>query len=257
MARYRSSRSLRHKGRKHVFGKKAERAIKAISQKPVETKRYYHTLNLLAGASYGAQFERAYNLFSEIPRLLNQVAPDSSTAVMGNKFETKGVKIKLFLSAFPQAPDSVWRITVLSSSEAYVTTAGYVTSWPTNWIDFGSTDPDGLITTTATQFMYNSQIVKILKQKVFMLRQGNPVGAVNTGVTDTTGGTKQSGYRTVSMWVPITGVKTSVQDADEATVGQLKGKQYYLVAEAFSPSGSSLNGLIDVIGYNVVYFKDA
>jgi len=61
------------------------------------------------------------------------------------------------------------------------------------------------------------------------------------------------------MWVPITGIKTSkAEEETDATVNELKGKQYYLLVEQYIASGTAPYSVAGT-GISVtwcVYWKD-
>jgi len=243
----RRRRRIRHR-RRHVFGKKATRAIKAISQKPVETKWYIFNSDVLVDvppvswpSTAGNEFAVYRNIMEVIPRS-NNVGTESRSEVVGQKFNMRGVSIKGFIAwvagATANAQQMRIRMTVLRSTVFYDVPQFGVLSAGSAFYE----DDDNLPLTAKS---YDTDRIHIIKSKIITL--GPPVN---------------SSPRVFNMWVPMRNTLTCWDDEGSGvtatTVGRLKDFQYYLVLEFQSPMAFQwAPGQGEAIKIRTkVYFKD-
>lgn len=238
--------------KRHVFGKKATRAIKAISQRPVETKHYIWCDDLLADippatwpSSPGVAYVFYRNVLDPIPRS-NSVGNATRSEVVGQKFILRGISIKWAMNYFEpiagvpsgQAPQSIRvRVTLLAATEYF------------NQPPFGTYSATGPFfenedTNIATVKEFNMDKVKIIKSRTFTLSAG-------TGRQTMTG----------KIWAPIHRIVTI--DGDEgtvtnSTVNRVKGWQYYCVVETYNTRPYTWTPPGDFFSFTTkVYWKDA
>jgi len=228
--------SRRYRRRRHVFGKKAEAAIKAIAQKPVETKKFWRQVPSYFGAGTNADYGRIFNVFANVPKDL--AGPDSEEAVIGNKFMARGVKF--VLSTVTSADfETITRATVFSATDYYKESAGIVISASDPWYEQD-------VSAFLPRKRYNSQVVNVLHSVTWRnAKQYSTQGA-------------DEAFHT--FWVPIKGQKTSeAEEEADFEVNKLKGRNYYLVLEHMVV-GAGATPPWTTFGISAswcVYFKDA
>lgn len=217
MAYHRFSRGRRwrvaHRRRRHVFGKRKERAIRAIAMGPVETKRYYQSSLTFVGDTANNDFGALYNIFQRVPKGMVQ---DSEHAVIANKFDARGVKI--WIQSLNSTNDEyICRVTVLSLNDYYFTPSGTGTQILANNGGFYEQD----VTMPQVRRRFNTQRVKVLASKQFSLKKMFPEQTAEESFHE--------------MWVPIKGIKTSETEepAGGTTVGELKGRNYYILVDHY------------------------
>lgn len=240
----------RRRNARKIFGKKAVRAIKAISQKPVETKWYPYNSDVLQDltpavwpASFGANSGYAFyrNIFNPIPRTNNPTA-QSRMEVIGQQFMCRGVSVKLqVVRNYPDGAEFDQmrvRVTVLAFSD-YINQSSFAPL--TLASDFFENDS----TLLATARPFNMDHVHVLKSRTFTLGVFNGMEKV------------------VKMWVPLKKKMNVYFDegtVSSNTVQRLKDTNYYLVIETmklgqttygWTPPGDAF--LVET----KVYFKDA
>lgn len=249
MAFHRRRTFRRRRARRPIFGKRAAKAIMAISQKPVETKCFTRSLNYstyLNTNGYVApadSFAIRSNIFSGIPRA-DSVSVKTENEVIGNELMARGFWIRVNLNAAvsPTAGHygTQFRLTVYSIADQRLTA-------PYNEVVSASDsvfDSD-FVQAALTQKPFNMQYVNVLKSHRWEARfDGNEDNF-------------QSEHR---MWVPIRGKKISTLEEGilaSSVFGDLKGRNYYWMLEIYTPGASNLTtgvaGSID----SKVYFKDA
>lgn len=232
---YRKSRTPRRLS-KHMV-----RAIKAISQVPVETKHFPLTATIQSYLNTAAYSSGPFavirgNIFSDIPRLKN-TGVKTENSFVGNQIQARGLRwwIELYPSTATNAPPLQMRFTVYRDNRYFASTTG---------VGIGDRIFDQDHVTTPTWSTWNQQDVKVMFQRRFTLKRS----------------TSDPGMVKRKFWIPI---RKKVESQDEESLvfssimGEIKGPQYYWVLEVFSPSSTDIR--TDVIG-NVdwnIYFKDA
>lgn len=241
---YRTRRRHRRRHRKSAFSKRQVKAIQSIAQKPVETKHYpyfssFTTWLNSAGYVSGPSAVIRQNIYSEIPQLGN-VATKNESAVIGNQFMSRGLRVDLGLYTIAPSPGAsfdVWcRFTVYSDNDYNAGTTG---PGPADIIFDQDHD------TTPILAKWNSQAVKIHFQRFFTIdNNGN-----------------QNALKRRKFWVPLRRKITIEADASVVTnsyVRQIKGMQVYWVLEIFVPGlSTALNTYVNGSISTNVYFKDA
>lgn len=218
------------------------RAIKAISQGPVETKSYPYRednfQNLLALSGYGGVSPShiiRQNIYSDIPSSRNLVTKSEQTFI-GDEIQSRGFRIQFALQSYSSValqPDDRFRFSVYHEN-GYAN--GISTLTATNYIF----DQDQ--TTQPTSLFWNPQIAKIIYRRTFTFAKN----------------TQTSKVLVKKFWVPL---KRKVTRVDEESVitasymGRIKGEQYYWVLEIFSP-GLNLTHVFGSVSSRI-YFKDA
>ena len=182
----RHRRSHKRHAKKHVFGKRATRAIKAISQRPVETKWFIHTEDMapLLNISYGNSAVFAYNILDTIPRA-DSVGVPSRSEVLGQQFELRGFSVRWLLYYPADGSGGVGevlkaRISIVDFTD-YVSVDTFTSIGPSS---FPFEDEDG--NTNATMQRFDKDRVNVLGCKKFSLSQGGQTGLLSEG----------------KMWVP-------------------------------------------------------
>lgn len=242
---YRRKRTYRRK--KRAFSKKQVKAIKAISQVPVETKHFPYTSTFAALLNAGGYINGPSgivfnNIYSTIPRADNTLTRDEYT-FDGNEIQSRGFRFELnayTVAATPGASlDVQFRFTVFSMAAFFSGIAGIGPSDPA----FFDTDHD----TTPTWSKWNTQNVTIHLQKTFRIdNNGNLNGLVRR-----------------KFYVPLRRKITSTLDASlvaNSFMGEIKNKQVYWALEFFTPGfavAADLRGYITGGISTGVYFKDA
>lgn len=242
---YRRRRTIRRRrARRPVFGKRATRAIVAISQRPVETKTFTISADFdtfLSGAGYtsGSSYAIRGNIFGPIPRA-DTAGVQSEHEVIGNEFMSRGFRWNLDL--FSGSPGILRVRFTCYSYNTYV--PGLPLFNPVANTD-DVLDPEFPVQNlTATEYRWNPQRVNILKQRTWTL-----------------GGGGSQGYAAnLKVWVPIKGRKISAQEEGTVlatTINQLKGKQYFWVVELLVPGIANISTNVNGALGTTVYFKDA
>lgn len=235
----------RHKRHYKPLSKHMVRAIKAIAQKPVETKDnpYNQTISTYltsAGFVSGAQASIRHNIYSDIPREGSTVAREEHE-FEGTSIQSRGLRwlINMWVSSV-EVPgglfDVQFRFTVYSENDYFGNITG---PGPAN--DIFDQEQE----TTATWATWNPQKVKIHFQRKFRLN--------NDG--------NRNALLSKKFYVPLRRKITSATDGQvdsNAYMGEVKGMQTYWVLEVFAPGlgvdlTSYLNGTISW----KLYFKDA
>lgn len=252
--RHRRSYRRRHNAKRHVFGKKAVRAIKAISQRPVETK-FYEKVSGLGSNPVGPAIwsgNSAYmghNLWANVPRA-DSAGTHSRTEVIGQSAQARGFSIKwlMYYPAVGAALQHVFRVRI-SVVKA------------TDFFDFDNYDQWGAVSGTAvfwdqeddgsygpaTFQRFNQDAVKVIKSRSFTLSGGGQTNWMSEG----------------KMWVPLRSKITAIDPEAEPpaatdVMGRIKGWQYYLLLEFFDPAGLVTTAENYYLTINSrVYFKDA
>jgi len=145
------------------------RAIKAISQIPVETK-YFPEQNLLSsifsGAAYagGPQATLRKNIFDSLPRIKNTFTKTEQSFI-GDSISCRGLRWQLDIATDNpglNSPDAQFRFTVYKES-----------FYRPGYDGPGVTDPifDQDAINTATIAMWNAQVTKIMFRRVFKIHQ--------------------------------------------------------------------------------------
>lgn len=237
---YRRRRTQRRK--KHVFTKRAEKAIQRIAQGPVETKHYDASdtiVNYINVAGYvtGGSAVIRVPIFAGIPRLKN-TSTKTETSFIGNKIMTRGLRWEIHGWPFlaQATPDLQYRFTVYSENNYY---SGITGPAQTDVIF------DQAFSNIPTWSRWNTQTTKIHFRRTWKL------GNSSTG----------QGSMNKKFWVPLRRSLTSEEEESllsNSFFGQSKGMNYYWVLEVFGPNvGSGLNTVVNgVIGWSA-YFKDA
>lgn len=234
----------RRRQRRPVFGKKATRAIMAISQRPVETKSFtistsYDTFLTNAGFTSGNYFAARGNIFGPIPRA-DTAAVQSEHEVIGNELMARGFKWSMDLYSNTAGTFRV-RFTCYSYNSY---TSGLPLFNPVSNTD-DVLDPEFPVQNlTPTEYRYNPQRVTILKQKTWTFGRGGTTGFIGN----------------MKVWVPITGKKVSREEEGTilaTTFNGLKGKNYYWVVEFLAVGAYTNINQVDGAMATTVYFKDA
>lgn len=244
----RGYRRRTHRRRRHVFGKKATRAIKAISQRPVETKWYIWNSDVLTDIppvtwpnTPGNDFAIFRNIFQVLPRT-NNASSESRSEVIGQKFSARGVSIRGFIAW--SGPTSLStgtmrvRISVVRTPQYFDQGVFGILSGASYFYEDDDTLP-------FTLKKYNMDRVHVVKSKVVTL--GPPVS---------------QSPRVFKMWVPIKRMLTCTDDEGTSVVvnqlvGRLKEWNYYCIMEFFAADSFSITAGSDFIRASTqVYFKD-
>lgn len=222
------------------------RAIKAISQIPVETKRYPFSAtygNILTAGAYssGSNAIVRVNLFKPLPHDDTSTAFKSEQSFIGSSIQCRGFRWQFngYLSSAAAKPDCLFRFTVYSENEYFTGDADGISGVsPSNKLF----DPDH--DQTPTWSRWNSQIAKIHFQRKFRISSD------------------LAGQGTISKkyYVPL---RKKMQSADEegttvsGTFGEAKGMQYYWVLETLGVGLSDLDSEVSAVIGTDLYFKDA
>lgn len=240
-------KKVRVSHRKRAFSKKEAKAIKAISQQPVETKHYplYAPLvNFLNDAGYisGPNFIVFRNVYSGIPRADNSLTKDENT-FQGNEIMSRGIRWELHAYASAVSAGGILDVQfrwTLFSMPLYVAGTG----------GLGPADPrifDQDHNTTPTWSKWNVQAIKIHKQHTFKMDNN---GNLNSMVRR-------------KFYVPLRRKITAAEDASlvaNSFMAEIKNMQVYWALECFVPgfaSGGDLRGYMNGSIDTSVYFKDA
>lgn len=233
-----------HRRKKNAFSKRQVRAIKSISQKPVETKHSTNSRSILNGTVSASIFSGGrtnaavyLNVFDSVYRA-DSVGVSSRSEVIGQEFQLRGIKLKYMIYS-ATGPMKV-RISLVSwdhydnTGQDWNNLAG--TSVFYNQEDQGNT--------MVVYQSFNTDAVKVHKSKSFTISGGGQSNLMRTG----------------SLWVPMR--RKCVMNVPENTsgtsqiVGPLKDKNFYWIVEFLNPAifnGTSNNWLAE----STVYFKDA
>lgn len=232
------ARFKRHHKKRHVFGKRKEAAIKAIAMGPVETKKWYSDIYGLVSPNPAVQYTATLqNIFYDLPK---GAAGDTEQTVIGNKFDCRGVKIKVTNTSTLNT-EIIWRYTVFSSNDGLVGSSPIQILGNNYNIYEVDTAPQAQVRQN-----FNTQKLNVLESKT-----GSVKKMYSEQIAEET-------YTT--LWVPIKGIKTSTEEEGGSTteVTYLKGKQYYFLVEAYIVGASApVNwGALGVYWTVCVYFKD-
>lgn len=229
-----------HRRKKHhVFGRKKEAAIRAIALGPVETKKWFVAIQGLTTPNPALQTNATiYNLFYNLPK---GMAGDSETTALGNEIHSRGVKIYIQTTSTIDT-EVQFRATVLSSENDH---AG----------------PSGLALLSNNYAVYEQQASGWPQIRQHFNMQLNHVLLSKTWSIKKNYATQVADESFVTMWAPITGRKVSTAEEGADTVVQfsyLKGKQYFLVLEAYAVGSAAP---VPWAGVNLtvnwaIYFKD-
>lgn len=239
MAYKRRKRS--HKRHYKPISKHMVRAIKAISQQPVETKRFVASQALsawLSAAGYVAPSTGAtirQNFLGSLPRITN-TPPDSESGFSGDKVNLRGFKweIHVYPSTSANNPNTMMRFTVYQSPDYFANTTG---PGPTDkiWDEDYDRSP--------TWAVWNVQTTKILFQRNFVINQSS---------TDPSVCNKK-------FYIPIRRTITSMGDESSVAnsyMGEVMGLQMYWTLEILGINVPNLaTGIVGVINTSL-YFKD-
>jgi len=237
---HRRRRTQRRK--RHVFSKRAEKAIQRISQGPVETKRYDSADTIVnyvnvAGYATGSTAVVRVPIFAGIPRLKN-TSTKTESSFIGNKIMTRGLRWEFHGWPFvPTAtPDIQYRFTVYSENNYFGNITG---PGPTDVIF------DQAFSNLPTWSRWNTQTTKIHFRRTWKLGNSSVgQGSVNK-----------------KFWVPLKRTLTTEEEESllsNSFFGQCKGMNYYWVLEIYAPNvGSGLNTLVNGVISASAYFKDA
>jgi len=217
------------------------RAIKAISQKPVETKAFPYSDNFssfLTNSGYvsGSSHIIRQNIYSEIPRLKNS-ATVTEQSFIGNDIQSRGLRweIHAYAGSAGATPDCAFRFTVLHIPGYAAGTSGILPSGP---------DFDQDYTNVPTWSRWNMQTVKVIFQRRFRMGESS---------TD-------PGHLMRKFYVPLRRKVTAIGEESivlNTLMAQIKGEQYYWVLEMFAPTIADLRANILGAIDTTVYFKDA
>lgn len=239
----------RRRARRPVFGKRATKAIMAISQRPVETKSYTYSASysaFLLSAGYVApldNFTIRSNIFSPIPHA-DSALTKTEKEVIGNELMARGfwIRVSLASAVSPTAGHYgvQFRLTVYSIADVEVTAPLYEVVGlgdPVFDQDFGNA--------YVTDRPFNNQYINVLKSHRWEARfDGN-----------------EDNYTTEhKLWVPITGRKIGRGEESttvSSTLGPLKGRNYFWMLEVYAPGQSDLRAGVTGSIMTKVYFKDA
>lgn len=234
-------RHNRRNKRRHVFGKRKERAIRAIAMGPVETKKWSITaLGFVEGAPAAPTTSSVFNVFYNLPKGSHG---DTEQTVIGNQFLARGVKF-YFQSNNTGNIEIRYRATVFSSTADTLLTNYSIGNNVLNSSPIYEQD----IGLPMSLRRFDTQVVRVLKSKTWTVKKNYSEQIA------------EESFHT--MWVPISGKKTSrVEESPgvTTTVGHLKGVNYYVLVEAYL--GGALGPVYDWSGANfnfgwTVYFKD-
>lgn len=252
---YRRTRVARrrrtHRRRRHVFGKKAVRAIKAISQRPVETKWHLFNSDLLidpplaswpAGTGTGSGFAVMRNILDPIPRSNNTLS-ESRNEVVGQEFQLRGISVRGMIGWDPSTSGGIpstmrVRISIVQSQD-YINQPIFAP-----YSGSGAFyEDDGTLPITDKKF--NMDKIKILKTKTFHV-----------------GGEARSSIVAFKLWLKLRRKVVCFDDEGSGVTGtfvyKVKGMQYYLFVETLAPGGYSWATSTDFFQLSTqVYFKDA
>lgn len=230
------ARFKRHNKKRHVFGKRKEAAIKAIAKGDIETKKFYVDSQALtspnpANDSTGTVF----NIFAPVRK---GDWADQENTVIGNKFDARGVKIWINTQTTIDTEVRI-RLTVFSTVNRF--TESSVTILGNNQDIY-----EQEVVMPQVYQRFNTQRLHVLESKSWSLKKMYSEQTVDDHFS--------------TMWVPITGMKTSQNEENGGvTVGYLAGVSYYILLDAYIP-GEAVPIPWDELVTNLawcVYFKDA
>lgn len=251
---YYKRRHAKKHGHKKVFGKRATRAIKAISQQPVETKWYAFNVEL-SGSDVGpvgwvgTEAQIIHNIWQFVPRA-DSTSTRSRSEVLGQECQGRGYSLRWAI--YYPAGETVsvvarCRLSVISMANYYDTALSgqFTDSVPASiWEDEAVGAPP---LTTLRRF--NKDRVNVHATKSHTFSVGGQSNLLWEG----------------KMWVPMR--RKIIAAAPESVLGttdrmnELKDRQYYLVVEFYDPNGLAAtspapNGWV-LQFENKVYWKDA
>lgn len=266
---HRRRRHATHR-RRHVFGKRAVKAIQRIAQKPVETKWFIDPEDLAIIYSPNAyivgQKSVAWikNIWQDVPRE-NGLAGDPHAKVVGQEFMARGVSVD-YAFAYPAslAPDPGASSHIMKVRITLISMAPYRDTQPTglpfSGSDYTLLDVTGRLITpgqptleiweeddanaSATFRRYNTDLVTVIESRQFTLSAGGQSGLFHEG----------------RMWHRFNRKLRMTEDVGD-TVDQLKDINYYLVVEIQDPftfiGGVDQNPNWKLYVSPKLYYKDA
>lgn len=262
----------RHRHRRHakrpVFSKRAVRAIKAISQEHIETKKFIYYENLVSAFPPNSTFVGGknvsfiHNIMEVIPKLDTDsvFTQDTADSVVGLEFQARGIAMRYQVAVptpLASDPGSQYhqckvRLTIISMAPYFSTTAGgtnYVVL-PQDGVVDGGTAPIRLFeeddaTNNATFRRWNMEQVHVLESETFTLSSGGQQGWLKEG----------------KMWHRMNRRCRIAEEETSDLVRNLKDMNFYFVAEFYDPwtfvGGESLNASWNLTFSDCTYFKDA
>jgi len=237
--RRRNTRRVRRKAPRRL-SKHMVRAIKAISQGPIETKRFttftlWNSGLVTSGYISGPTHVMQGNIFSGIPKIKNSLTR-TEDSVIGNEFLCRGFKfmLNLNITTANAFPDVMFRFGLMQRT---FYSAGVVNINP------GGQEFDQDFSNVPTQSIWNTQVVKRMYSRKFRLNQS----------------TTDPGLIQKKFYIPLR--KKVVSSTEESLavndfVGQVKGMQYYWTLEVFGLSITALDTAIAGNWSTALYFKD-
>lgn len=234
-------KGIHRRRKRHVFSKRAEKAIVRLATKPVETKRFttytnFGSLVLQAGYVSGPTAAIRYNILADIPRLRNALTKTEGS-FLGNEMHLRGLRWEcsgLYVITSVARPDVMVRLTVYKENNFYPSTSG---PGPTSDIF------DQNFNTTPTLSTWNMQVAQI------MFRRTWKIGQASIGQS----------IVTKKFYIPLRAkVKTEFEEnpTTASFFGEAKGLQYYWVLEVYAPGETNLSNAIGGSVQTALYFKD-
>lgn len=218
------------------------RAIKAISQGPVETKQWKEALvlaNDLNALGYlgGSAFTLVGNIFSAIPRIKNTLTKTEGSFI-GNEIQSRGFRFQFNASTYSAAalqPDLQYRFTVFKIP--FYQSGRFLLAPASPWFDQDQS-------TVPTIAQWNTQYVKIMYQRKWSTKQvGQTTALINR-----------------KFYVPMRRKLKAI--AEESVVSntylaEVQGGSYYWALEVYAPQVSDFRTFLPATMGTRVYFKDA
>jgi len=241
---YKRRTTRRRRKNSRPLSKHMVRAIKAISQGPIETKVHNYTRDwnpFLTDAAYlsGAAVGIRGPIHHHIPRIKN-TATQTEGGFIGNKINLRGFRWEFhgYINLTSANPDTTFRFTIYSE----------VTDYPTvvsNPIIYTTTDPiiDNDFSTVFTWSRWNTQVANIHLQRTFKIDQAS-TGAASIN--------KKFWWRAHRA---LTTVDEESALANDFFRGS-KSKNYYWTLEVLAPGVTDLKTHIVGAINTSVYFKD-
>lgn len=236
----------RRSAKKSASRKRLVRLIHAVALKDAETKKFREGFSPFAWRPSLGSWNMSYgfNIFANIPKIKN-TATDTSTSLIGEDFQARGVSLK-FVWSYVGAASTLYpvsiRITLVSTSNATdldypgVFSSGSLSKIPSGWQE-GTT---GLVPTFAR---WNTQRLRVLKTRTMYWTPGGGNGF----------------HKSFKFWCPVKGHKklyTNESTTFNDYVGILNGKNYYCLVEMLNSQGLDVQQGATLYCDRVVYFKD-
>lgn len=190
------------------------------------------------------------HFISDLPNVRNSSTP-SDTSFIGDQIYLKGIKWRFTMTwdshASATPGTAIWvRISLLSGTNINDGTTLYPTLVGETPIPPVFYEPTSLLGIPVTAQRWNTQRVKVLRTKKFVIRPGN----------------EKTAFSTYNLYMPFNrNMKTSYEESNitSNTFGlRANGKQYWWALELYNPTG----GALDEFGggprcEKIIYFKDA